>query len=275
MSLLKSIHVVSWFILAIRNVLSLSDNPSFIMDKDTKYNNFYFLQNLITKDKYNAIDFMNSLGKKNFCRVMFTNAIFAVLDIIDDLNHCKLLYCIERSISKGYTYFLNTICENSVVFTSLFFSESYMPPDSNVTLSSFGEYYNIFVNVEHRKICNTKNIKIMKLNYMGRMSLDDLPGHVEDDPSATDKRHSIDYLYEVLLFFNKDDDQFKKELRNIFYTKKTTDINIQDLYNRYLNKRNSKQLKLQKLTPENVRKILEISKIYNVKEDTCWSSSVG
>ena len=129
------------------------------MNNKNVYNNFYFLQDLISQDKNHAINFINSMGKKNFCRVMFTNAIFAVLDLFDYLDYDKMIYCMRKSVSKGYTYFFQTVCEKSVKFTSLLFPEyvrdgiSHMPIDSNVTLSSFDKYYNIFVSWEAYEIC--------------------------------------------------------------------------------------------------------------------------
>ena len=212
------------------------------MNNNNLYNNFYFLQDLISQDKKHAINFINSMGKKNFCRVMFTNAIFAVLDFFDDLDHDKMIDCMLKAVSKGYTYFIRTVCEKSVKFTSLIFPEyvrdgiSHMP-DSNVTLSSFDKYYNIFVTWKPYEIIGTrnmKNIKKMKINYMGRMTLDDLPGSIEDDPSATDKRPCIEEPY-TLAMFKFNDKNLKKELQCIFHEKKSDDINIIKLYIKYIN----------------------------------------
>lgn len=58
----------------------------------------------------------------------------------------------------------------------------------------------------------------MKLNYTGRMTLDDLPGSIEDDPSAIDKRPSIDGPYKTSIS-KINDEKFKKELKCIFHEK--------------------------------------------------------
>lgn len=101
---------------------------------------------------------------------MFTNAIFAVLDLFDYLDYDKMIYCMRKSVSKGYTYFFQIVCEKSMKFTSLLFPEyvrdgiSHMPIDSNVTFSSFDKYYKIFVNWEAYEIIGTRNMKNIKKN---------------------------------------------------------------------------------------------------------------
>ena len=50
------------------------------------------------------------------------------------------------------------------------------------------------------------------------MTLDDLPGSIEDDPSAIDKRPSIDGPYKTSIS-KINDEKFKKELKCIFHEK--------------------------------------------------------
>lgn len=215
------------------------------MDKE---NNFYFMLELLRKDIDHSVSFINSLGKKKFSQVMFTNAIFALLDFIDVLDTSKLNYTILNAFNKGYDYFLSTICENSLEMSKVYYPETVGPDNQLQTiignndyrLNSFDEYYNIYVGNQSSDIIGNGNmdkIKAVKYGYMGRMTLQDLPQCLDCDPSSF--THSMVPIYSIYsrTICIKNDKKFQKNVHDLFHVKQSEDINLRELYDKYRYKR--------------------------------------
>lgn len=76
-----------------------------------KANNYYILKCLLKEDKVKIITFLNNLSNDDFCSIMYTNAIFALFDVICELDNEKKIYLIHDSIKKGYNYIPKTLAE--------------------------------------------------------------------------------------------------------------------------------------------------------------------